>query len=34
MLLKKFFNDGTKKAVIVVKKLFNDVTKRVPSRWK
>ena len=34
MLLKNFFNDGTKKAVIVVKKLFNDVTKKVPSRWK
>ena len=32
MLLKKFFNDGIKKAVMVVKKLFNDVTKKVPSR--
>ena len=31
MLLKKFFNDGIKKAVMVVKKLFN-VTKKVPSR--
>ena len=30
MLLKKFFNDGTKQAVMVLKKFFNDATKKIP----
>ena len=30
MLLKKFFNNGTKQAVMVIKKFFNDATKKIP----
>ena len=32
MLLKKFFNVGSKRAVMEVKNSFNNVTKKVPSR--
>ena len=31
MMLKIFFNDGTKKAVMVLKNFLNDATKKVPS---
>ena len=30
MLLKKFFNNRTKQAVMVIKKFFNDATKKIP----